>query len=480
MSEINHSQLDQHLQGNGSDDQPPVGLIHGQEMLVEQALERLVNHLLVAEQRDLCCEMVEGFVENLADALERVNTFALLAGTKIVVFKEAKLFEARSGQQQLLDKIARAFETGDVLQASRLFFSLCHRLEIDPRSAGKGRSGKPELAELIELIGKTGLKQLVQYGLERNWSATEQSDSIRTLNEAINKGFPPRHHLIITTSAKVPKNLKLYKTIRDHGIIVDCHVPLGGRRADKVAQQNVLQHTLETLLAKSGKQLAGGLFDKLCRLTGFDLRTFTQNVEKLIAYTGQRQEITGQDIDHVLRSTKSDPVYEFTNAVADRNGAQALQLMNALLRDKWHPLQILSALANQIRKLLMAKDFAQSESGRIWSSGISYHQFQHQVLPMIQAHDDQIQRRIEQWQASNDAKTLSGVKKSAAEMRIAPNPKNPYPVYQTFVKSERFTHRSLVAALVRLNQADLMLKSSGRDAALVLKSLVLEICGSSS
>jgi DNA polymerase-3 subunit delta len=397
MSEINHSQLDQHLKGNGSDDQPPVGLIHGQEMLVEQALERLVNHLLAGERREMCCEVVEGIAENLPDVLERMNTFALLAGPKIVVFKEADV--------------------------------------------------------------------------------TERSDHIRTLIDAVIKGFPARHHLIITTRVKVRKNLKLFKTIRDHGLIVDCHVPLGGRRADKVAQQNVLQQSLDTLLAESGKQLAGGLFDKLCRLTGFDLRTFTQNVEKLVAYTGQRQEITGQDIDHVLRSTKSDPVYEFTNAVADRNGALALQLMNTLLRDKWHPLQILSALANQIRKLLMAKDFTQSESGRIWSPGISYHQFQHQVMPVIRTHDDQIQQRIEQWQAANEAKTSSSVTKSVAEMRIAPNPRSPYPVYQTFVKSDRFTRRSLVTALFRLNRADLTLKSSGLDAALVLKSLVLEICG---
>ncbi len=399
MSEINHSQLEQYLKGIRSDDQPPVGLIHGQEMLVEKALERLVDHLLAAAERDMCCEVVEGFTENIPDALERMNTFALLAGPKIIVFKEAAL--------------------------------------------------------------------------------TESSDYIRTLYEAIGKGFPPRHHLMITTSTRVPKNLKLYKTIREHGLIVDCHVPLGGRRSDKVAQHNVLQQTLNTLLAQSGKHLAGGLFEKLCRLTGFDLRTFSQNVEKLIAYTGQRQEITGQDIDHVLRSTKSDPVYAFTNAVADRNGAQALQLMNTLLRDKWHPLQILSALANQIRKLMMAKDFAQSESGRIWTAGMSYHQFQHQVLPAVEAYDDQNWQRIEQWHASNDDETSSEVKKSAAETRIAPNPKNPYPVYQTLVKSDRFTRRSLAAALFRLNQADLTLKSSGQDAALVLQSLVLEICGDS-
>ena len=397
MSEIKHSQLGQYLKEDRPDRQPPVGLIHGQEMLVEQALERLVGHLLAAAERDMCCEVVAGIADNIPDALERMNTFALLAGPKIVVFKDAEL--------------------------------------------------------------------------------TEPSDHIRTFHEAIKKGFPSRHHLVITTHAKVPKNSMLYKTIRECGLIVDCHVPSGGRRSDKIAQQDVLQQTLNTLLTQSGKHLAAGLFDKLCRLTGFDLRTFAQNIEKLIAYTGQRQEITGQDIDHVLRSTRSDPVYEFTNAVADRNGAQALQLMNTLLRDKWHPLQILSALAGQIRKLLMAKDFTQSDSGRIWAAGMPYHQFQQQVLPAIQAYDDQNQQRIEQWFASSETALSGKLKKGVAEMRIAPNPKNPYPVFQTLVKSDRFARRALISALFRLNQADLSLKSSGQDAALVLQSLVLEICG---
>lgn len=207
MSEINHSQLEQHLIGMGPDSQPPVGLIHGQDVLVEKALERLIDRLLGTAERDMCCEVVDGFAENLPDAIERMNTFSLLAGPKIVVFKEAKLFEARGSQQQSLEKIARAFETGDVSQAARLFFSLCRKLDIDPQSAGKSQSGKTGLSDLIELIGTTGLMQLAQYGLEHNWSTTEQSDYISTLREAIIKGFPSRHHLLITASAKMrPKS----------------------------------------------------------------------------------------------------------------------------------------------------------------------------------------------------------------------------------------------------------------------------------
>lgn len=479
MGEIQHSQLAQYLEKLKSDRWPSTCLIHGQEVLAERALEQIVTCMLGSAGRNLCCEVVEGFAENLPDALEHMNTYGLLAGPKIVIFKEAKLFEPRSSQQNLVDQSAHAYETGDLAKASKLFFSLCRRSGADLHTVQQGRAGNAELVALSELIGKDGVGQLVQYGLERGWSSTEQSDHLAALRTAIDKGFPERHSLLITTGAKVPKNLKIFKSIAEKGLIVDCHVPLGGRRADKVAQQAVMQQTLDKLLAESGKQLSGPLFEKLCRLTGFDLRTFSQNLQKLIDYTGGRSDITADDIDAVLRRTKSDPVYELTNAVSDKNASQALLYINTLLRDKWHPLQILSAMANQLRKLLVAKDFIKSEPGRAWTSGMSYQQFQQQVMPAIEAFDSRIQKHITQWNASLavEGKDSGGPKKSAADLRLAPNPRNAYPVYQTVVKADKFSRSSLVAAMVRLNQADLKLKSTGQDAAIVLKSLPSKICG---
>jgi DNA polymerase-3 subunit delta len=478
MSEIQHSQLAQHLEKANSDGWPSICLVHGQDVLVERALEQIVTRLLGSADRDLCCEVVEGYAENLPDALEYMNTYGLLAEPKIVIFKEAKLFETRSSQQNLVDQSAHAYETGDLAKASKLFFSLCRRIEADLQTVQQGRAGNADLAALYELIGKDGVSQLVQYGLKRGWSPTEQRDHLAALRTAIDRGFPEHHNLVITSSAKVPKNLKIYKSIAEKGLIVDCHVPLGGRRADKVAQQAVMRQTLDRLLADSGKQLSGPLFEKLCRLTGFDLRTFSQNLEKLIDYSGGRSDITADDIDAVLQRTKSDAVYALTNAMSDRNASQALFYMNTLLRDKWHPLQILAAMANQLRRLLVAKDFIKSESGHAWISGMSYQQFQRQVMPAIEAFDSRIQKQIAQWNESlaSEGKGAAGSKKSAADIRLAPNPRNTYPVYQTIVKADKFSRHSIVAAMSKLNQADLKLKSSGQDAAIILKSLLFKVC----
>ena len=44
-------------------------------------------------------------------------------------------------------------------------------------------------------------------------------------------------------------------------------------------------------------------------MTGFDLRTFINNLEKLIAYTGERKNITKDDVKSVLERTRIDPIY---------------------------------------------------------------------------------------------------------------------------------------------------------------------------
>jgi DNA polymerase-3 subunit delta len=479
MTEILHNQLADHLKGNAGAPLPSVLLIHGQEMLVEQAAELLVERLLEGASRDLCCEVVEGLVERIGDVLAQLNTFSLLAGPKIVLFKEARLFEARGSDQRLVEQIIEAYQGEDLHQAAKALISLCGHMEMGLEEILQASAGREPLHLLFTQLGPDGVEKVTRYGLDQGWRPAATGDHVQSLQRAIEKGFGDHHHLVITVTAKVPKNLKLYKSIRDHGWIIDCNVPMGERRADRMAQESVLRQTLETALAAAGKRVQPGIFENLCQLTGFDLRTFAQNVEKLIDYSGARTLITAEDVQAVLRRTKSDPIFELTNAVADRDLQQSLFYLHTLLKGDWYPLQILAALANQIRKLVVARDFAGSEQGKCWSAGMSYHQFQSVVMPAIQAFDKQIQEAAAAWwpASKGQGEGKAGGSKASSEIALAPNPNNPYPVYQTMLKSERYTQSELARSLALLNQTDLRLKSSGQDASIVLKKTILDICG---
>ncbi|MBI5894554.1 MAG: hypothetical protein HZB24_00570 [Desulfobacterales bacterium] len=456
MTEILHSQLADRLADRAALEKHAVGLIHGEPMLVEQCAAAVIDRLLQGMPRDLHCEVLDGLAENIPDALARMNTFALLSGPKVVWLKESKFFDGGGGHERLIDpivgQILEAYAEDHLDRAARTLLNLCGRLGQDLLAAGAAARLPGELQPVENALGEEGIGRMID---------------------------PNQHFLLITTSTKVPKNRKFYKSLQAHGLVIDCHVPLGERKADKQAQEAVLRQIWERRLQDAGKRMGPALFSQLCQLTGFDPATFRDNIDKPIDYSGTRSEITAADLEAVVRRTKSDPVYELTNAVADRNVVSALFYLDTLLKAEWHPLQMLSALANQLRKLLVAKDFILSEHGRAWRRGMPYPQFQNTVLPAIQSYDARMIAQTSAWQApdAEEDKSRKGSKRESFDLALASNPGNAYPIYQTLLKADNFGDKELVSAMVRLSETDMRLKSSGQDAAVLMKNLMMAICG---
>jgi DNA polymerase-3 subunit delta len=285
----------------------------------------------------------------------------------------------------------------------------------------------------------------------------------------------------------VDKRRGLFKTISSNGMVIDCSVPKGDRRADRIAQESVLAEKMNSILRKSKKTMDQAAYMALYDMTGFDLRTFTNNLEKLISYVGERSEITTADIESVLKRTKKDPIYELTNAMADRNAQWALFFLESLMASGLHPLQVLTALTNQVRKLLMVKDFTESPYGSDLKAVSSFDFFQNRVMPAITDYDANLLNQIHIWgetlnkegMVENGKPPAKATKKKSqptTDLLIAKNPKNSYPIYQLFKKSERFSKAELISAMVSLNETDVQLKSSRQSPKLVLEKLILSIC----
>jgi DNA polymerase III subunit delta len=109
---------------------------------------------------------------------------------------------------------------------------------------------------------------------------------------------------------------------------------------------------------------------------------------------------------------------------------------------------------------------------------MAYAQFQSRVMPAIAEFDRQIRDASLGWQSPSGEtkKGIAGNPKGGHDIVLAPNANNPYPVYQTLLKSEKYSQDELLRAMALLNQADLRLKSSGQDAGLVLSKTVMDIC----
>ena len=454
-------------------------LIHGEELLYKTALDRLLDLLVPGENRQLHYEAVDGDRENMVAVVEKVNTFSLLSGPKVVAIVGSKIFYSKKDTLSFAEKAKVAFDDGNLKKAAGYILDLigmlsltfgeisaedpCSSLKLDPEQFGDGN----------------WLKKIIAHCNDNGLPIPERQNHADFLKAAVEKGFPKGNYLIITTDM-VDKRRSLYRTLSDYGTVVDCAIPRGDRRGDRLAQDAVLAEHMVPIL-KNGKKTMGRVaYQALVEMTGFDLRTFANNLEKLVSYVGDRKEITVDDVETVLRRTKKDPIYELTNALADRNTERSLFFIASLLDDGIHPLQILAACTNQVRRLLLVKDFVLGNNGQSWQPGLSFDQFKRRIMPAIVEHDRSLLEWIDSWQATpaskSGKKNASKKRKPKTDLLVAKNPKNPYPVFLMLRNSEKFTQDELVAAMKCLNEADLQLKSSPVAPRLVIEKTVIEIC----
>lgn len=502
MVEINYHKIDsliedlgKRMDPNGNTDPaslPAVFLIYGEELLYKTAFEKLLEVLVPKSSRSLNYEPVDGSTGTVFEAIERVNTFSLLAGRKVVALLDIGLFDAKKDAAPLLKKCRKSYDDGKMSSAANHLLRMMALLNLsfEDLTASGLKKYVSNIAALLE--DGSWLSSIVDYCRQNGRDIPPAADSESALLRSIDKGFPPGNCLIITTDT-IDKRRKVYKTISKIGVVVDCSVPKGSRKADKDSQTAVMKEIAGAILSESGKSLAPGAFKLLCEVTGFDLRTFCGNLEKLISYIGNQEQITQNDIQTVLKRTKKDPVYAFTNAIVEKNIGDSLFYMDSLMTEatgSMQPEQILVAILNQVRKLLRVKEFCATDAGRAWFPGCPYGQFKTAVLPAVMEFDKKLIQELGNWQeqitaakelqkGGTGARPRKKKTKQKTDLSLVKSANNPYPVFQTFQKADRFSEKELIDAFDHLSRADMRIKTGSENKKLVLEELVFNICQAS-
>ena len=487
MSEFKFKELGNYLKTLSKDEAKnkfaPVYLIYGEELLYKKALDILLSAVLPdTSSRALNYESFEDTGKNIYEVIEKLNTFSLIAGEKVIALYDSRIFYSKHDTESILKKAEEAYADNKIKKAAEYVVSVLGLLNLSLEDVCKA-DGAARLKLNNSLNENKWLDKIIEYCIDKRVAIPDVEDNDKVLQKAVEKGFPKGNHLIITADM-VDKRRGLYKAINKNGIIIDCSVPRGQTRSDKIAQEAFIKEMMRNILGKAGKTVDNNAYVAMYEMTGFDLRTFVNNLEKLISFVGDRKNITIEDVRNVLKRTKSDPIYELTNAISDRNIEDTLFFLNSLLSSEFHYLQIFTAITNQIRKLLIVKEFVESPYGREWHAGIQYNKFRSSIMPAIQEHDSALLKQLEDWEniiskddASNKKKKGKSKKsKLNTDLLIAKNPNNPYPVFLLFSKSERFTKEELLDSIEYMSKADLRLKSTGQNPKLVMEDVIFHIC----
>lgn len=203
-----------------------------------------------------------------------------------------------------------------------------------------------DLAETMPFFGKTVGPDEKQYrvilmdgcGLGKKGSTKgdllEYFDSI------------PEHTIFIVVENEADKNRKLYKIAKKLGRDIEIKMP----------NEDILARWVGAKLKAANKKIKTDAWKKFLLMTHANMSNMEMELEKLISYTGDREQITIEDVDAICIAGIESRVFDITDAITAKDLKKTLDIYNELLVTRISPREILAQIISLYRKLRVIKE----------------------------------------------------------------------------------------------------------------------------
>jgi DNA polymerase III subunit delta len=160
--------------------------------------------------------------------------------------------------------------------------------------------------------------------------------------------LPETTTLIVLVDEELAASSPLLKAALEHGKVIQCTLPKGA----------ALESWITKRAQSRGVKITSEAASLLANLIGNQLRLLANELEKLATYVGERAVIDVDDVRKLSAQVQEARIFDLTDALAQRNRKQALDLLHDLLADGEPPLKLISTITSQVRSLLLVKELA--------------------------------------------------------------------------------------------------------------------------
>jgi len=108
---------------------------------------------------------------------------------------------------------------------------------------------------------------------------------------------------------------------------------------------------IDQMARERGKRTSREAVRLLMDLTGSDMKGIEQELEKICLFIGERQTIEADDVTEVVADIREGKIFEFTDAMGDRNIKASLQIYRRMREERQEPLMILAMLLRHFRTI---------------------------------------------------------------------------------------------------------------------------------
>jgi len=154
--------------------------------------------------------------------------------------------------------------------------------------------------------------------------------------------------LVLETGHPVDQRKKIFKAVQKAGQAIEfAHL-----------KNEDLNRWLLKQAARAQKKMAPGTAELIIGRVGQSMTLLSNELQKLIAYTGENSVITSEDVRQVTPRLVEENIFAVVDALGERRAKRALTGIRDLLAAGEPPPVILAMVARQFRLLLQVKELA--------------------------------------------------------------------------------------------------------------------------
>ena len=160
---------------------------------------------------------------------------------------------------------------------------------------------------------------------------------------------PAPESCVVFVAEKADQRLKFFSAFKKHGVMVKLE-PLYERQLPDFVRGEAKAR---------GVSLAPDAVTLIVDEIGAELGQLADAVERLAIYAGERKQVSAEDVDQVVATTRQRSVFDLANAVGAGDRAQALRVLSSMLGARESGVRIVAMLARHLRQLWITSELLQ-------------------------------------------------------------------------------------------------------------------------
>jgi DNA polymerase-3 subunit delta len=221
---------------------------------------------------------------------------------------------------------------------------------------------------------------------------------------------------LVLVATKIAKNMRVYKAID----------ALGGAAEYKAPTKREYPRTVVGMFAARERKIGIDAAEVLVRAIGYDLRRLSIEIDKVIAFSGDRQVLSRDDVEQVMSTTAPTSIFDFLDALGSRECRDALRLLAALLADGESVHGVHAMSLRHVRNLLSVRAL-QGRPGETMSSSA--------IAAQMGVQEWQTRNLIRQAGRFSTGELVDGLRSAAAGEADMKTSRDPRLVFERWVVS---------------------------------------------